>query len=95
MNKIIEMIEFIFGPNWRTSLWGSICVTCATISFYPKSVEFLPDQIESFVVGLCGLVATVTGYATVLNMKDKNVTGGNIPSTQEAKKRLTNVKTDT
>lgn len=81
-------LEKLFGPSWRTSLWGYVTLLCVTIAANPFSIEFLPDNIEKYIKGIASLIAIISGGATVNNMKDKQVTGGTVPSTIEAKERV-------
>lgn len=76
------------GSNWRTSISGSLVVVCGTIALYPDLISFLPDTLESYVLGISKLVAVISGGAFAMNAKDKQVTGGNVPSTREAKRRV-------
>lgn len=87
-NKITNYLEDFFGPNWRTTIWGGITVLSLLIAAQPDSVAFLPDSIEGYVKGIAGLVTLITGGKFVSNIKDKNVTGGTVPSTHEAEKRI-------
>jgi hypothetical protein len=42
-------LEKLLGPSWRTTLAGLVSGICAFISFYPESIEPLPDYWESLV----------------------------------------------
>lgn len=92
MNKIAEFLEGLFGPSWRTTVWGGITVLSILIAAQPDSVAFLPDQIEGYVKGIAGLIAAATGIKFAHETKSKDVTGGNVPATKEAKDRIENVK---
>lgn len=76
------------GPNWRTTLWGGLALICGTISLKPDLISFLPDAIEGYIVGISNFVTFVSGGAFVMNVKDKQVTGGVRPASDEAKKRI-------
>jgi len=43
-----EALEKLLGPSWRTTLAGLVSGICAFISFYPESIEPLPDYWERF-----------------------------------------------
>lgn len=88
MKKIQEFLETFFGPNWRTSFYGLVTVASGTIAVSPELVSFLPDSMEGYIVGLSKIIAIITGSAVFLNTKDKHVTGGIVPSTNEAKDRV-------
>ena len=51
-------------------------------------VSFLPDKLEEYIVGFAKLIAVVSGVVFALTVKDSHVTGGNIPQTAEAEKRI-------
>ncbi len=81
-------MERIFGINWRTSLSGYITLVSVAIAANPLSIDFLPDELEKYIKGFAGLIALISGTAMVHNTKDRNVTGGTVPSTNEAVKRV-------
>jgi len=89
---MINMLSKIFGPNWKTSTTGIITVvaiaTSAAIQADNSLVFFLPDNAEKYIIGISKLIAVVTGIIFTLNVKDSHVTGGTIPQTTEAVKRL-------
>jgi len=87
-------IEKWLGVNWRTTLWGYITLVSMVIAANPFSIDFLPDEIEKYVKGFASLIAIISGGATVSNMKDKQVTGGQVPSTHEAAVRIEEDKKD-
>lgn len=87
---ISNFFEKIFGPNWRTSLWGGITIVSLLIASQPDSVAFLPDNIEGYVKGIAGIIALISGSKFAYNTKDKDVTGGTVASTLEAKERVEN-----
>ena len=71
----------IFGANWLSTLWGWITVGAAAIALTPQSVAFLPDTLENYVKGICGLIAVVSGGAFAVVVKSRNVTGGVVQQT--------------
>lgn len=77
-----------FGPNWETTLWGGFTTLCMVIAGAPDSVAFLPDGIEGYVKGISALVALVSGATFAAKVKSANVTGGSVPATKEAEKRV-------
>lgn len=88
------MLSAIFGPNWRSSTSGILTVvavaTAVAIHSDNSLVAFLPDYIETYVLGISKLVAVVSGIVFALTVKDAKVTGGKIAQTKEARKRITN-----
>jgi hypothetical protein len=86
------MLSKIFGPNWRSSTSGIITVIAVTTAIAihsdPSLVAFLPDQAETYIVGMSKLIAVVSGIIFALTVKDANVTGGTIASTTEAEERI-------
>ena len=90
------MLSKLFGPNWRTSTSGVVTVIAVTTAFVIHGdnsiVAFLPDKIEEFIVGLSKLIAVVSGVIFALTVKDSHVTGGDVPQTVEAKKRVQKIE---
>lgn len=88
MIKIKSFLTDVFGPNWPVKLWGVVTGLCAFIALNPKSVEFLPDGLEKFTVGIASLMtgAGIIGMGSVT--KGSKVTGGAVPATPEAKDRI-------
>ena len=88
----MNMLSKIFGPNWRSSTSGIITVIAVTTAIAihsdPSLVAFLPDQAETYIVGMSKLIAVVSGIIFALTVKDANVTGGTIASTTEAEERI-------
>jgi len=74
------LFTFILGANWRTTLSGWITVLASAIAINPGIVAFLPESVRTYVTGMAGLVAVVSGGAFALNTKDKQVTGGSVPN---------------
>jgi hypothetical protein len=66
----------LLGANWRTTLSGWITVLASAIAINPTIVAFLPETLRSYVTGIAGLVAIVSGGTFAYNAKDKQVTGG-------------------
>ena len=87
-----SMLSKLFGPNWRSSTSGITTVIAVTTAIAihsdPSLVAFLPDQAESYIIGISKLVAVVSGIIFALTVKDANVTGGTIASTTEAEERV-------
>jgi hypothetical protein len=69
--KINEIMTKIFGSSWRTSFYGLLTVL-------PQVAGQIQSYIASF--GLSAKILNLTslffGVLTVLNMKDRQVTGG-------------------
>ena len=88
-----NMLANLFGPNWRSSTSGILTVvavaTAVAIHSDNSLVAFLPDKLESYVLGISKLIAVVSGIVFALTVKDANVTGGKVAQTKEAKKRVT------
>jgi len=91
-----NMLSKLFGPNWRTSTSGIVTVIAVTTAFVIHGdnslVAFLPDKVEEFIVGLSKLIAVVSGVIFALTVKDSHVTGGDVPQTVEAKKRVQKIE---
>jgi len=91
-----HMLSRLFGPNWRTSTSGIVTVIAVTTAFVIHGdnsiVAFLPDKIEEFIIGLSKLIAVVSGVIFALTVKDSHVTGGDVPQTVEAKKRVQKIE---
>lgn len=87
-----NMLIALFGPNWRSSTSGILTVIAVTTAVAIHSdnslVAFLPDGMETYVVGISKLIAVVSGIVFALTVKDAAVTGGKIAQTKEAKKRI-------
>jgi hypothetical protein len=78
----------IFGPNWKTTVYGWITALSAAIAVKPDLIAFLPDSFEKTVSGIAGLIAIVAGGTFAAVSKDRNVTGGTVPQTPEAEGRV-------
>ena len=91
-----NMLSKLFGPNWRTSTSGIATVIAVTTAFVIHGdnslVAFLPDKVEEFIIGLAKLIAVVSGVIFALTVKDSHVTGGDVPQTVEAKKRVQKIE---
>jgi hypothetical protein len=70
----------LLGANWRTTLSGWIAVIASAIAINPSLVAFLPDAARSYVTGLAGIVAVLSGGTFATQAKDKQVTGGTVPN---------------
>jgi len=91
-----NMLNNLFGPNWRSSTSGILTViavaTAVAIHSDNSLVSFLPDKLEEYIVGFSKLIAIVSGIIFALTVKDSHVTGGNIPQTVEAKSRVQKIE---
>ena len=65
----------LLGANWRTSLTGLFALVTGAISFKPELVNFLPQTVQVYVVGISNFAVFISGGAFALLAKDKNVTG--------------------
>jgi len=90
------MLSKIFGPNWRSSTSGIVTVVAVCTAFVIHGdnsiVAFLPDKVEEYIVGFAKLIAIVSGVVFALTVKDSHVTGGDVPQTVEAKKRVQKIE---
>jgi hypothetical protein len=82
------LFTFLLGANWRTTLSGWITVLASAIAINPGLVAFLPESVRTYVTGMAGLMAVVSGGAFALNAKDKQVTGGSVPNDPANKSNL-------
>lgn len=89
---MVQFLSNTFGPNWTVKAWGAATALCAFIALNPKSVEFLPDSVESSVVGLASLLTGAGIFGMSAVSKGSKVTGGVVPSTIEAKNRIEDCK---
>jgi len=91
-----NMLSKLFGPNWRSSTSGIVTVVavCTAFAIHGDNslVAFLPDKVEEFIIGLAKLIAVVSGVIFALTVKDSHVTGGDVPQTVEAKKRVQKIE---
>lgn len=87
-----NMLSHLFGPNWRSSTSGILTVVGVSTAFAihtdPTLISFLPDGMETYVLGISKLVAVVSGIIFALSVKDSKVTGGTVASTLEAEERI-------
>ena len=81
-------MDKIFGPNWKTTVFGWITALAAAIAIKPDLIAFLPDSFEHTVSGIAGLIAVVAGGTFATVAKDRSVTGGTVPQTPEAEVRI-------
>lgn len=68
----------ILGANWRTTLTGWIAVIASAIALNPALVDFLPEPVRGYIVGIAGFLAVASGGAFATQAKDKQVTGGTV-----------------
>lgn len=91
-----NMLSKLFGPNWRSSTSGIVTVISVVTAFAVHSdnslVAFLPDKLEEYIIGFAKLIAIVSGVIFALTVKDSHVTGGEIPQTVEAEKRIQKIE---
>lgn len=74
----------MFGLNWQTNLGGIGALLGAAAGIaHSISVGQMPDVTQLGV-----LFAAVSAGFGLMQAKDKNVTGGTIPATFEAKRRV-------
>lgn len=77
-------ISSVIGPNWATSMFGSGGLIAAGFAVYTSIRNGqTPDATQ--VAMLLGIISTGIG---LLKAKDANVTGGTVPATTEAARRL-------
>ena len=91
-----NMLSKLFGPNWRSSTSGIITVVAVVTAFTVNSdnslVAFLPNKLEEYIIGFAKLIAIVSGVIFALTVKDSHVTGGDVPQTIEAEKRVQKIE---
>ena len=83
-------MERVFGINWRTTLWGVIAAISTGVTTQPQLVSFLTPEHAAWVRGFCGLLAFIATTLFAVFAKDSRVTGGQVPSTPESEKRVSN-----
>ncbi|MCC6865770.1 MAG: hypothetical protein IT280_06370 [Ignavibacteria bacterium] len=64
-----NLLEEIFGINWRTTIWGGIMTLALAINQAPTVVNFLPDNIEVWVRGISGLIVIAAGIKFAVTAK--------------------------
>ncbi len=67
-----NLIEEVLGKNWRTTLWGGIMLAALAINQAPTIINFLPDDIETWVRGISGIIVMAAGLKFVSHAKDKS-----------------------
>ena len=91
-----NMLANLFGANWRSSTSGILTVvavaTAVAIHSDNSLVAFLPDGLESYILGISKLIAVVSGIIFALTVKDATVTGGTVAQTIEAEERAKSEK---
>ena len=75
-----NVLSYILGVNWRTTLSGWVAVLASAIAINPNLVAFMPETTRGYVTGIAGLLAVISGGTFAFNAKDKQVTGGSIPN---------------
>ena len=68
----------VLGANWLTTLSGWIAVLASAVAINPGLVAFLPEPVRTYVTGLAGVVAVLSGGTFATQAKDRNVTGGTV-----------------
>jgi cytosine/uracil/thiamine/allantoin permease len=88
MVKFHDFMVKVVGVNWRTTISGLVAVIATFVLSTPEAIDFLPDTVEHW-LELCAKIAVVVaGGSFAILAKDKSVTGGKEPATEEAKKRI-------
>lgn len=72
----------------ETSVAGFVALLAGAIYTNPELISFLPEQVAEVLKGISGLITVATGGVFVHFVKNKNVTGGSLPATKEAEKRV-------
>jgi hypothetical protein len=65
----------LLGANWRTSITGLFALVTGAISFKPSLVNFLPQTVQLYVVGISNFAVFISAGSFAWFAKDKNVTG--------------------
>ena len=68
----------LLGANWRTTLSGWIAVLASAVAINPNIVAFLPEPLRTYITGIAGVVAILSGGTFATQAKDRNVTGGTV-----------------
>lgn len=71
-----NLIERLFGANWRTTLSGFVCLVSVAIHENPELLSSLPEKWQSTIKTVAGFVFFLSGASAALSAKDKKVTGG-------------------
>lgn len=82
----------VFGQNWKTTLSGWITTLAFAIVAKPDVVDFLPVGSHKTITGIAGIIAIIAGGTFAYQVKDRNVTGGTVPQTFEAERRVDSPK---
>lgn len=75
---IQRLLIYIFGANYRTSLFGIIEKFAIAVYITPTVISFLPDETEKIVQGIAGMIYIVFGLANSFSAKDKQVIGAGV-----------------
>lgn len=86
--RVKNWLGRVIGPNWRTSISGILAVTAGFVLTTPEAISFLPDVFVSWLELFSKIVIVIGGGAFAMYAKDKDVTGGSLPCTDEAKRRV-------
>lgn len=68
-----NLIEELLGKNWRTTLWGGIMLVALAINQAPTIINFLPDDIETWVSRYYGIIVMAAGMKFVSHTKDRAI----------------------
>lgn len=80
-----DLIEKYLGKSWRSSLCGILAVTIFTIHENPSIVSFLPDGLESYILGGAKLSVAILIALGFTFSKDYNVTGSDVSKIPKGK----------
>src|SRR4051794_21359595 len=71
----MNILQSIFGPNWRTTVSGSITAIAGVIAANNSLVSFLPESSRLPVTCICSLITAVAGVTFARMAKDRNLSG--------------------
>lgn len=81
----------LFGQNYKTGASGVLAIVLGGVIELANQIEllnFIPDPAKGYIVGITKVLALFAAAYFVFQTKDKDVTGGVIPQTTEAVKRV-------
>lgn len=86
---INNFLTSLLGASWRTTIWGAVAVISAFVTQYPDLVSsVLNPGLAKMVFAIAALIS---GFITFAQTKDKNVTGGTVPSGEKPTLEATKV----